>query len=160
MENPAFVKFIEKIGEERLASFTTHDFLVLNCLQHEKIPAPHLREWLPRLIELGVVESLGRGRGTRYILSRGLYAHLGQKGIYTRKKGLDRQTNKALLLRHLLDNAATGSALAELCQVLPSLSESAVQRLLGELKHENRIRLQGRRRWARWFPVNPKAQNV
>jgi ATP-dependent DNA helicase RecG len=93
------------------------------------------------------------------MLSRGLYAQLGQKGTYTRKKGLDHETNKELLLRHLCDNSETGSALSELCQVLPSLSESAVQRLLTELKEANRVKLQGARRWARWFAVSPKAQN-
>ncbi|MCI0540386.1 MAG: putative DNA binding domain-containing protein [Verrucomicrobiales bacterium] len=159
VQDPAFIKFIEKVGEDRLATFTTRDFLVLSYLQREQAVAPDLRERLPRLIELGVVECLGRGRGARYMLSRALYAHLGQRGTYTRKKGLDHETNKELLLRHLRDNFGTGSALAELCQVLPSLSESAVQRLLTELKEENRVRLEGSRRWARWFAIQAKAQN-
>jgi len=50
---------------------------------------------------------------------------------------------------------------AELCQVLPSLSESAVQRLLNELRSENRARLLGARRWARWYVVtNPIGPSV
>jgi len=160
VQNPAFIKFIEKVGEERLATFNTHDFLLLYCLQHEQSIPPELKARLPRLVGFGVVESIGRGRGARHILSRSLYAHLGQKGIYTRKKGLDHETNKELLLRHLRDNSKTGSVLSELCQVLPSLSESAVQRLLAELKEAKRVELQGSRRWARWFAADSKAQNV
>ena len=36
---------------------------------------------------------------------------------YTRKKGLDRETNKALLLKHIQDNASTGAQMEEFRQV-------------------------------------------
>jgi len=41
-----------------------------------------------------------------------------EKGTYTRKKGLDRETNKALLLKHIKENTKNGSRLKELMQVL------------------------------------------
>jgi ATP-dependent DNA helicase RecG len=75
---------------------------------------------------------------------------LRSAGTYTRKRGLDRETNKELLLKHLRENDGTGASLAELRQVLPTLSESAVQRLLDELRSEGRVYLAGSRRWARW----------
>lgn len=156
--HPAFVRFLEKIGDQRLATFSTHDFLVLDALQRGQ---PILDEWrlaLDRLIESGLVETLGRGRGTRHILSRSLYAELGSRGTYTRKRGLDHETNKELLLKHLRDIAPKGCPLAELCQVLPSLSESAVQRILSELRQAGRVELRGTRRWARWFITDAKAQ--
>jgi predicted HTH transcriptional regulator len=46
---------------------------------------------------------------------------------------------------------------AELRQVLPTLSESAVQRLLDELRSEGRVDLTGSRRWARWRASKTKA---
>jgi ATP-dependent DNA helicase RecG len=156
--HPAFVRFLEKVGAERLATFSTHDFLVLDALQRGQ---PILADWRPaldRLVESGLVETLGRGRGTRHILSRSLYAELGSRGTYTRKRGLDHETNKELLLKHLRDITPKGCALAELSQVLPSLSESAVQRLLSELREAGRVELRGKRRWARWFLVDAKAQ--
>ena len=159
--NPAFVRFLEKVGAERLAAFSTFDLLVLDQLQQGHPVPPGLRSRLPGLIETGVVETVGQGRGTRYLLSKGFYQELGQKGAYTRKRGLDKQTNKELLAKHLHDNAATGSPLVELHQVLPNLSESHVQRLLQELLKEGRVMLRGQRRWARWFPApeTAKAQN-
>ena len=69
------------------------------------------------------------GRG-KFILSRRFYGFVRKKGVYTRKKGLDREQNKTLLLKHIIDNGAEGSPLSELLQVLPALTPSQVQSLL------------------------------
>lgn len=160
VQNPAFIQFLEKIGEERLASFTTADFLVLDAIQREvSIPEP-LRSHIPRLTELGVVETFGRGRGVQYLLSRKFHAAVGQLGTYTRRRGLDRETNKELLLKHLREQGADGSPLAELCQVQPGLSEKMIQTLLGELRAEGRATLTGKRRWARWSAMPAKAPSM
>jgi hypothetical protein len=60
----------------------------------------------------------------RYLPSRGLYGTMGVRGVYTRKKGLDHETNKALLEKHLQMQGADGAPLAELLQVLPALGSS------------------------------------
>jgi len=150
--NPAFIRFLEKVGQERLQSFNTYDFLVLDHLQHGRSVPKTLKPALMRLINSGVVETIGRGRGTRYILSRSLYKYIGEKGTYTRQKGLDRDTNKALLLKHIKENAKNGARLDELQQVLPALSRNQVQTLLRELKNDHKISVKGRARVARWFP--------
>jgi len=159
VQNPLFIRFLERLGEDKLRGFSTYDFLALDAIAREIPLTEEARSRLPGLIEAGAVESLGRGRGMRYHLSKGLYASLGKRGAYTRRRGLDHETNKALLDRHLKENAADGAPLADLCQVLPALSESAVQRLLGELRLEGKAELHGKRRWARWFPADSKAQN-
>lgn len=110
------------------------------------------RERLPFLVDQGLIERTGRGRGVRYMLSRDLYAFLGQKGVYTRQRGLDRETNKALLLKHLQNNAEAGSQLQELRQVLPALSRTQVQVLLRELLAEDCVHFVGHTSSARWFP--------
>lgn len=60
-------------------------------------------------IVLGVTD-----RRPRQVLCRRYYKMTGEKGAYTRKKGLDRETNKALLLKHIEENKDTGSRLSEL----------------------------------------------
>ena len=150
VRNPAFVRFMERLGDAALRSFTTRDYLALECLQHERPLPEELKERLPGLMAAGAIESLGRGKGTRYMLSEALYAALGAKGTHTQKRGLDRETNKALLVTHLSKQGAQGAPLAELRQVLPALPESAVRDLLGELRTEGKLMLQGQRRWARW----------
>ncbi len=153
VQDPAFLRFLEKVGRERLASFSTKDFLVLD-LVHRDEPIPEaLTPALRRLVQMGVVETVGRGRGTRYLLARGFYAAIRQKGGYTRRKGLDRETNKALLLRHVQSSSPEGCAMAELQQVVPTLSRAFVKRLMDELRREGKVRLEGRRRWSRWFAM-------
>lgn len=158
VKSTAFVRFMERLGEETLRSFSTYDFLALDHLHREQPLAEHLKARIPGLIEAGAVESVGRGKGTRYLLSQRLYAAMGAKGVYTRKKGLDHDTNKALLEKHLRAQRDAGAPLAELRQVLPAESERAIQRLLLEMRDEQRVILQGQRRWARWFIASSKDQ--
>ena len=149
IQNPAFLGFLQKIGAERLAAFGTRDILVLDAVQREEPLAEDLKEHLPHLLDEGIVERIGRGRGSRLILSRGLYDFMGESGAYTRRKGLDRETNKALLLRHLNGAGARGAAFTELQQVLPALSRRQIQGLLEHLRDAGKVVLEGKRRYAR-----------
>ena len=146
--DPVFLRFLEKVANEARATISTDDLLVLDAVHRgRRVPAP-LKHRLAPLREMGVVERVGR----KHILSRGFYQFAGKKGEYTRRRGLDRETNKALLLKHVQENQETGSPLRELREVLPALSQSQVQKLLQSLKQEGRIHKLGRTRAARWFP--------
>lgn len=157
VRNPAFVRFMERLGDETLRSFSTLDYLALEHLEQGKPLSPALKERLPNLMAVGAVESVGRGRGIRYMLSEALYASLGAKGTYTRQRGLDRDTNKALLLKHLMKQGEQGAPVSELQQVLPTHSASALRGLLLELRAENKLALKGERRWARWYAITHKS---
>ena len=150
VQNPTFIRFLEKVGGERLASFTTQDFLVLDLIaRQERVPELYQRR-LPYLLQLGVLEKAGRGR---LILSRRFYAHLGLKGAYTRLRGLGDAENMALLFRHIQDHAVQGSPVSDLAQVVPSLNERRLRHLLQRLKAEGKVEARGGRRWARWYPA-------
>ncbi len=149
VQDPLFLQFLEKIGRETLSSFTTKDFLLLDYLHKEKPVPKEFADRIPRLAELGVIVRAGKGK---YVLSKRFYALAGKKGVYTRKRGLDRDTNKALLLKHINDNEAVGSRFQEFLQVLPSLTVDEVKTLLKEMKNEGAIHVVGRTRGARWFP--------
>jgi ATP-dependent DNA helicase RecG len=151
IQNEQFLRFLEKVGQERLETFSTEDFLVLDTLAKDQAVPEAFKPRLARLVESGVVEKLGnRGRGVRYILSRALYSFVGQKGVYTRKRGLDRETHKALLLKHIRDNDKQGSKFDEFTQVLPELTRNQLQSLLRELRTEHKIWVDGRTKAAKW----------
>lgn len=150
VQDPAFLRFLEKVGSKRMASFTTDDLLILDLLRREEPIPENLRRRLPALVTHGVIEEVGGGRDVRHILSRDLYGLLRAKGTYTRKRGLDRETQKELLLKHIRENDAEGSPLEELVQVLPALQKTSVQRLLRELKAEGKVAPVGRTKAARW----------
>jgi ATP-dependent DNA helicase RecG len=156
IQDPEFLRFLEEIGRERAASFSTEDFLVIDLVHREEPVPAHLAPRVQKLLEEGIIERVGRGRGTRYLLSRRFYRFLGKGGVYTRRRGLDRGTNKALLLRHIEDSVPSGTRLKELQQVLPALSRHQVQTLLRELKRDGRIIVRGMTKAARWFPVTPR----
>jgi ATP-dependent DNA helicase RecG len=156
IQDPEFLRFLEEIGRERAASFTTEDFLVIDLIHREQPVPAYLATRLQILREQGIIERMGRGRGSHHLLSQRFYRFLGRGGTYTRKRGLDRDTNKTLLLRHIKDSVNTGTTFGELQQVLPNLSRDQVQTLLRELKRVGQIVLQGTTKAARWFPAGPK----
>ncbi len=150
INDPQFLRFLEKVGEDTLSSFSTKDLLLLDIIRRDGKILADYQNRLPRLLDSGVIERASRGG---YLLSRSFYASIEKKGIYTRKKGLDRETNKALLLKHIQENKKEGSPLRDLIQVLPALSKSKVQNLLRELKAEKKIQAEGKTRAGRWHPV-------
>ncbi|HVX31182.1 MAG TPA: transcriptional regulator, partial [Nitrolancea sp.] len=143
---------LERTSAEIQTNFTTEDFIVLDLIHREQAIPEQLRPRLQRLRDLGIIEAQGRGRGIHYFLSRRFYSFVGQPGAYTRRRGLDRETNKALLLRHIESCERRGCQLGELQQVLPGLSRQAIQRLLTELRADKSIHVEGRTRAALWYP--------
>jgi ATP-dependent DNA helicase RecG len=154
-----FLRYLEQVGKDAMRLFSTDDFVVLNTLRTgDKVP-DRLRPRLDALRDMGLIESMGLGRGARYMLARKWYVAAGNRAGYTRRRGLDRDTNKALLMKHLEEFDKEGSPLAELCKVLPGLSYAQVQRLVRELREEGRAHPEGRTKGARWFPgPNPDGE--
>ena len=153
IQDPAFLRFLEKVGNETQVSFDLEDLLVLDLVHREEKVEGLLTRRLGPLLEHSVLERLGRGRGTRYLLSRRLYSALGKAGAYTRRRGLDRETNKELLVKHIQRAQPAGAALADLQEVLPDLSRDQVRTLLRDLRDGGRIQVRGTTRAARWYPV-------
>ena len=148
VEDPAFVRFVEKVAKELSVSFGTHDWVILaHAARGENIPKEQ-ESRVARLLDLGVIERVGK----KYMLSRRFYEFVGQKGAYTRRKGLDRDHNLALLLKHIEDNKSTGAPREELLQVVPNLSESDIKSLLRTLRQQGKAHPVGTTRNARWFP--------
>jgi len=139
---------INKIGKERQEHLSTDDFLVINALFHEKSLNRNLRLRLKHLVEMGILEHSSRNK---YVLARGSYEATGKSGVHTRLIGLDRETNKELLIKHIREKGEEGAPLKELQQVLPGHSRGQLQVLLRELKTADRVCCRGKTSSARWF---------
>ena len=140
--------FLEKIGRERQVSFEATDFITLDLINRGQ-KLPHwAKERVPSLLKSGAIERIGR----KLILSGKFYEFVDKKGVYTRKRGLDRETNKQLLLKHVKDNKNQGSQFRDLREVLPSLSRDQVKKILAEMKREKMIGVVGKTSAARWYP--------
>jgi ATP-dependent DNA helicase RecG len=149
VQDPKFLQFLEKVGKEKLATFQTRDLLIVDLIHREQpIPADYVFR-LPYLVDQGVIEKI---RGKEYILSGTFHKSIGRSGTYTRKVGLDRETNKMLLLKHIENNSAEGCQLGELMQVLPSKSRGQVQYLLRLLSADGKAHYTGYGAVSTWFP--------
>jgi len=74
-------------------------------------------------------------------------------------KGLDRETNRMLLLKHIRESGGEGAKMEELLQVLPALSRHQVGRLLQSLRSEGKVAQLGRTKGGRWI-ASPGAQSA
>lgn len=153
IQNPQFLRFLEKAAAEQQVPFTLEDLLVLDALQRTAPVPIEFRPSLERLVEQGIVERIGKGRGVKFVLSRRFYSFLGKSGSYTRRRGLDRDTLKALLLKHIQDARLPGARLKDMQEVLKDLSRNQIQTLLRELRAEGKIRSEGLARAGRWYPA-------
>lgn len=153
VQNVKFLQFLEKLGQQLLASFSTRDLLIIDKVFNGEPVADSEKKTILRLRDLGVIEQINRGRGTKYVLAKKFYEFIGKKGVYTRKKGLDRKTNKELLLSHIRSNGKEGSKMAEFYQILPGHTRSQIQVLLRELVKDKLIHVEGSTVAAKWFPV-------
>ena len=118
------------------------------------IPMP---EEIRRSIYDEIVEHISRNK---FVLARSLYSAAGKPGIHTRRVGLDRETNKELLLKHIHDKENEGAPFRELQQVLPGHNRGQIQVLLRELRKDGRTHCVGNTSAARWFEgPEDKAKN-
>jgi len=156
VQDDRFLAFLDRLARETQQLLSLDDLIVLDCV-HRDIPVPQrVRARIPGLIQMGAVERIAARKLT---LSRRFYTFVGKRGEYTRRRGLDRPTNKALLLQHIEHNKNDGCPLLELVQVLPAMTPAQVQNLLRELKKEGKAHPVGRTKAARWYPGQAPAED-
>jgi len=144
-----FLKFLERVGQATLDTLDPHDFLILGLIASGKRLPAELQPHVPRLLELGILERIARGK---LVFSHRLYPAGGQAGALARTRDQIREQNKTLLLKHLESNHSAGSAMEDLIAAFPTLSRSTLKRLFDELRKEGQVHSRGMKRQARWFP--------
>jgi ATP-dependent DNA helicase RecG len=153
VQDVRFLRLLEAIGQEQLKTYDTDDLLVLD-LAYRQEPVPGtMRSRVRAMVDTGILEMVGK----KAIPSRRLMARLGEKGKYTRMKGLDRPAQRALLLQHIRESE-DGARFEDIQQVLPGVPDGTIKDLLQKLKIEELIHPVGKTRAARWFsgpPANP-----
>jgi ATP-dependent DNA helicase RecG len=153
VRDPNFLRFLEKVSRETQISFSVRDLLILDIIHNNQKMPEYLASRLPALLDAGIIEVSKRGRETQYIPAKKFYVLARKKGVYTRLIGLDREQNKALILRHL-EHHGSGT-LEEFQQVLPALTQNQVRVLLQRLKETGDIVFEGRGpRYGSWKRAN------
>ena len=103
------------------------------------------RTAVEKLIEAGLVEAHGTGRGRAYTLSARVYRHSGRKAAYIRQAGFDRIQQEQMVLAYIEKHGSIKRAdTAELCR----LSLPQAYHLLKRLEKRGKIKQIGKMRHA------------
>lgn len=137
VKDKQFIRFLEKTSEEKNKFFSIDELLILDDIREGNPISDSSKNLLENLKSLGVIEVHGRGKGSKYILSQKYYEYINQKGIYTRKRGLDNIERRELILKHLRQNKK--ATRDEINQIFPNLTRDQVYNLLRRLKKEELI---------------------
>lgn len=135
IKDKQFILFLEKIANEKQISFSFEEIYELEKIREKQI-IDNL-EFRKKFLDLGIIEKIGKSRGTKYILSHNYYVHEGKTGIHTRVKGISRDKYKELVLNHLKKNKKGFSK--DFKDAFPELKPMDVSNLLRELRIEGKI---------------------
>jgi len=103
------------------------------------------RTALEKLVEAGLVEAHGTGRGRTYTLSAKVYRHAGQKAAYIRQAGFDPIQQEQMVLAYIDKHGSIKRAdVMDLCRT----TKDQAYKLLRRLKSSGRIAQIGSRRGA------------
>ena len=102
------------------------------------------RRILESLLESGLIQAHGNGRGRSYTLSANLYRADGQSVAYTRQAGFNELQREQMILGHIAHHGRiTRTEVIELCR----MNEREATRLLKKLTQAGKIIQHGQRRW-------------
>ncbi len=150
-----FIIFLEKITNQRQIILAFEEIFELEKIR-EKQEAMNL-EFRKKFLELGLIENIGKGRGSKYILSRKYYEYEGKLWKHTQLVGASRDEKKLLILKHLEKSGKNGSRKNDLSNIFTEeIKEKEVQNILQELRRDEKIYASGKGRASRWFLVGVK----
>lgn len=146
VQDKNFILYLERIISENQISLSFEEIYELeNIREHQKIKHAEFKN---KFLQLGVIEVIGKGRGTKYILSRRYYEIIGQSGKHTRIKGLTREQMKELILNHIREGKP--SRREDLISGFPECSPQDISNLLQELKRNGKIIYEGSTIKGKW----------
>lgn len=103
---------------------------------------------LDDLLDGGLIEKHGYGKGTRYILPKQFYLKKRNKGEYTKYNRLPDSKNKELILKHI--NVFGSAQIRDLESAL-EIERRIIHRLLNEMREDGIIEFKGAKRTGVWI---------
>ncbi len=92
---------------------------------------PEARAVLERLVESGLVEARGEGRGRTYHLSANTYRRLGEAAAYVRQRGFEPLQQEQMVLQFVRSHGrVTRSQVADLCRIGPHQASRLLRKLI------------------------------
>lgn len=139
IQDVEFAKYVLKVADEKQKFLGDQELLLLYRIKQGQSV---IAETVKGMADIGLIERVGR---RKWMLAKKYYVDSNQRGKYTRDRGLDIETNIALIIKHLKD-FPEGAKKRELQQVLPQLEWIQIWRILKILRNNGRIVFTGARR--------------
>ncbi len=157
-----FLKLVVE-QEDKLGALPIDSLIILSRLREERRltttdlapsvqkPEANVRSTLERLVETGLLEPHGAGRGRTYTLSARLYRKAGKKAEYVRQVGFDPIQQEQMILSYIDKHGSIKRAEAmDLCH----LTKDQAAKLLKKMTKENKLEMHGERRGAYYVRKN------
>ncbi len=138
----AFLEMILRHEERTGTAMPIDSLIILSRLRYERRlttvdltvntqkSEPATRTALENLVEAGLVEAHGTGRGRTYTLSAKVYRYSGRKAAYIRQAGFDPIQQEQMVLKFIETHGSIKRAdAADLCQIGPFQASRLLKRL-------------------------------
>ena len=118
-----------------------------------QVDASEGRAVLNTLVERGLLESRGEGKGRTYHLTAELYREIGEASGYVRVRGFEPIQQEQMVLAYVARHGSIGRAeAAELCRIAPDQASRLLRRMAGD----GTLEMAGSRRTARYHGTGDK----
>ncbi|MDY0206047.1 MAG: crosslink repair DNA glycosylase YcaQ family protein [Pseudomonas sp.] len=130
-------------GEDQLGGLPIDSLIILSRLRDERRlttadfiesvqkSETSVRATIEKLVEIGLLESHGTGRGRTYTLSAPLYQSAGQQAEYIRQAGFSPIQHEQMVLNYIDKHGAIQRAdVADLCRISPQQATRLLKRLV------------------------------
>lgn len=156
LKDQDFVNFLDKVSSTEQTPLHIKEIIELEKIRHGIKTQGSELHYTEKFLAMGIIERIGKGRGSRYILSRQYYKYTGDTGTHTRLSGLQRNVKRTLILEHLNKHAKITNA--EIQRAMPDMDMEEIYRLLKSMKKDGLIEHKGSNRYGWW--VTPQAKNT
>lgn len=141
-----FILYLERVINERQIHLSFEEIYELEKIrENQKSENPEFKN---KFLRYGIIEPIGKGRGTKYILSRRYYEIIGQSGKHTRLRGLSRDQIKELILNHIKEGKTCN--IGTLINGFQECKPQDLSNMLQELKKDGRIYFEGSHQHGVW----------
>lgn len=140
--NEAFLALVLQEEARRGQALPIDSLIILATLREQRrASSEQLAQWLQKdpariggsvepLVEAGLLQAHGTGRGRSYTLAPTVYRQLGQQAHYTRQAGFDRLQQEQMIQSYVQQHGRiTRHEVVELCRLTPDQAYKALKRL-------------------------------
>ncbi|MDO8528230.1 MAG: putative DNA binding domain-containing protein [Deltaproteobacteria bacterium] len=144
-----FILYLERVISEKQISLSFQEIYELEKIrEHQKTSRPEFKD---KFLKMGMIESTGKGRGTKYILARRYYETVGKSSKHTRIKGLSREQLKLLIWNHIKEGKS--SKREDLTGGFEECKPGDISNILQELRREGKVKFHGSKKSGYWKAV-------